>query len=64
MLRTSSQATLSSFETVWIGAQKGLDECSRQFMYERWPCPESILSEVYQNHLPSMLLFLVRFFFI
>ncbi|KAH9501804.1 Ligand for members of the frizzled of seven transmembrane receptors [Dermatophagoides farinae] len=52
MLRTSSQATLSSFETVWIGAQKGLDECSKQFMYERWPCPESILSEVYQNHLP------------
>nr|XP_027196299.1 protein Wnt-8b-like [Dermatophagoides pteronyssinus] len=52
ILRTSSQATLSSFETVWIGAQKGLDECSKQFKYERWPCPESILSEVYQNHLP------------
>ncbi|KPM06881.1 Wnt-8b-like protein [Sarcoptes scabiei] len=28
------------------------DECARQFAYERWPCPESILPHAYQNNLP------------
>lgn len=54
LLLTGSQATLALYtDTVHFGAQKGMLECGRQFAYDRWNCPQTILNYAYQNSLPS-----------
>ena len=33
-------------DTVAVGAQKGLDECKRQFQWHLWNCPQSVFTQV------------------
>lgn len=51
------QATLGYEDTIAIGAQKGLEECRRQFSWEKWNCPQNVFTHLFSNNnLPCKLI--------
>ncbi|XP_056145789.1 protein Wnt-8a-like [Lampris incognitus] len=42
-LMTGPKAYLTYASSVQVGAQSGIDECKRQFAWDRWNCPDSAI---------------------
>lgn len=52
---SSTKATyqgLAFSETVALGAQRGLDECQKQFRWNVWNCPQSVFTQIFSKNNP------------
>lgn len=39
-------------DTIALGAQKGLDECKKQFQWNLWNCPQNVFTQIFSKNNP------------
>lgn len=39
-------------DTIALGAQKGLDECKKQFEWNLWNCPQNVFTQIFSKNNP------------